>query len=95
MEGFGIGLSLAKVGCCLHNTSNTIKCAFQELTELHGGQLRLSSRTESELDEDTGSVFTIVMPLGADHLSSNMIADNSEAFQSRPSLVGMDHQQLE
>ncbi|KAF8603037.1 hypothetical protein BDV93DRAFT_607104 [Ceratobasidium sp. AG-I] len=97
VEGFGIGLSLAKARLCLPrpNSLNMTKRLFQELTELHGGQLTLSSRAESELEGDTGSAFTVTIPLGANHLSSKMIVNSSETPQSRIDLGGMNRQQVE
>ncbi len=42
--------------------------ASQELVKLHGGTLSVRSKLESESPEDHGSIFTVALPLGRDHL---------------------------
>ena len=56
-EGTGIGLALVK-----------------ELIKLHGGTLEISSRTADEsADGSHGSIFTVRIPVGSDHLHHDAI----------------------
>ncbi|KAG9126581.1 hypothetical protein FRC07_002921 [Ceratobasidium sp. 392] len=47
----------------------------KELVNLHGGKLSVSSRAESEYVENTGSMFTVEIPLGCDHLAPELVDD--------------------
>lgn len=41
---------------------------------LHGGELTVSSRAEGEFTEDIGSIFTVAIPLGSNHLPPAMVS---------------------
>src|SRR5882724_3504348 len=48
----------------------------QELVRLNGGTLSVVSKTEMEsLDGSHGSIFTVTLPLGKDHLSPRHVDD--------------------
>ncbi|KAF8602905.1 hypothetical protein BDV93DRAFT_557089 [Ceratobasidium sp. AG-I] len=51
----------------------------KELVTLHGGELTVSSRAETEHTENVGSIFTVAIPLGSNHLPPAMVsAENSQ-----------------
>ncbi|QRV90185.1 response regulator receiver [Ceratobasidium sp. AG-Ba] len=47
-----------------------------ELVHLHGGQLTVSSRSENEFPNETGSEFMVAIPLGNTHLPAGNVLDN-------------------
>ncbi|KAH8117651.1 hypothetical protein DFH11DRAFT_1724631 [Phellopilus nigrolimitatus] len=56
----------------------------KELVRLHRGNLTVSSFTEGESPDNHGSCFTIVLPLGKDHLpEGHIVQDNADAPQHR------------
>ncbi|QRV75488.1 protein-histidine kinase [Ceratobasidium sp. AG-Ba] len=54
-----------------------IGLALAKLVHLHGGQLTVASRAESEFTSDTGSAFTVMIPLGTSHLPTGNVLDQS------------------
>ncbi|KAG8705474.1 hypothetical protein FRC09_002934 [Ceratobasidium sp. 395] len=49
----------------------------KDLVSLHGGKLSVSSRAESEYVDNTGSTFTIEIPLGCDHLAPERVDERT------------------
>ena len=45
---------------------------------LHGGELTLTSRSKEEYPEESGSTFTVKVPLGSAHLSPGMIHETEK-----------------
>ncbi|KAG9118948.1 hypothetical protein FRC07_006268, partial [Ceratobasidium sp. 392] len=52
----------------------------KELVGLHGGNLTVSSRAESEHAGNTGSIFTVELPLSSDHLAPELVDDERTVF---------------
>ncbi|TDL18928.1 hypothetical protein BD410DRAFT_792720 [Rickenella mellea] len=50
----------------------------KELVRLHGGTLTVSSWPEAESAEDHGSLFTVTIPVGKDHLPPSHIMQNRD-----------------
>ncbi|KAG9122882.1 hypothetical protein FRC07_000555 [Ceratobasidium sp. 392] len=48
----------------------------KELVNLHGGKLSVSSRAESEHTSNTGSTFTVELPLGSNHLPPEQVTND-------------------
>ncbi|KAG8771581.1 hypothetical protein FRC12_003528 [Ceratobasidium sp. 428] len=49
----------------------------KDLVSLHGGKLSVSSRAESEYTDNTGSIFTVEIPLGCDHLAPERVDERT------------------
>ncbi|KEP52551.1 putative multi-sensor signal transduction histidine kinase [Rhizoctonia solani 123E] len=47
----------------------------KELVSLHGGHIFLESWTKEEGEDDSGSVFTIILPHGSSHLPVSLVQD--------------------
>ncbi|KAF8602883.1 hypothetical protein BDV93DRAFT_523732 [Ceratobasidium sp. AG-I] len=50
----------------------------KELVALHGGELTLTSRSKEEYPQESGSTFTVTVPLGSTHLSAGMIYETEK-----------------
>jgi beta-glucanase (GH16 family) len=51
--------------------------ARQELVKLHGGRIELTSKTQAESPDDHGSTFTVILPLGKDHIPTEHIIQDA------------------